>query len=112
MQAYIKDKAYCDKKTNASKLKEHQYVYVLQPKADHQWSKIPFIDFRWISPYVVEKALPKNNYLVRKLGTNKNQVLRRMRLRLFTPIQPIPDVQITSQGWKPDPGVTIKNEDL
>ena len=35
MQAYIKYKAYYDKKANASKLKEADYVYILQPKADH-----------------------------------------------------------------------------
>ena len=48
MQAYIKYKAYYDKKTNASKLKQTDYVYILQPKADHQWSKNPFTAFRWI----------------------------------------------------------------
>ena len=35
MQAYLKYKAYYDKKASASKLKEADYVYVLQPKADH-----------------------------------------------------------------------------
>ena len=99
MQAYVKYKAYYDKKANTSKLKEQQYVYVLQPKADHQGSKIPLTEIRWIGPYIVEKALPNDNYLVRKLGTNKAQVLYRMRLRLFTPRQPIPDVQTTSHEW-------------
>ena len=56
MQAYIKYKAYYDKKANASQLKEQQYVYILQPKAHHQGSKIPFTEFRWIGPYIVEKA--------------------------------------------------------
>ena len=36
MQAYIKYKAYYDKEAIASKLKEADYVYILQPKADHQ----------------------------------------------------------------------------
>ena len=36
MQADIKYKAYCDKKINASKLKEADYVYVLELKEDHQ----------------------------------------------------------------------------
>ena len=45
MQAYINYRAYYDKKTNASKLKEQQYVYVLQPKAHHQGSENPFLDF-------------------------------------------------------------------
>ena len=47
-QAYIKCKAYYDKNANASKIKPAEYVYILQPKADHQGGKIPFTDFRWI----------------------------------------------------------------
>ena len=85
MQAYIKYKTYYDKKTNASKLKEAEYVYLLQPKADHQGSKIPFTEFRWIGPYIIEKVLPNNNYLVRKIETNKTQVLHRMPMPQFTP---------------------------
>ena len=112
MQAYIKYKAYYDKKANASKLKEQQYVYVLQPKANHHGNKFPFTEFGWIGFYIVEKALPNNNYLVRKLGTNKTQVLHRMSLRLITPGQPIPDVQTTSHEWKFDPDVIIKHDDL
>ena len=45
MQVYIKNKAYYEKKVNASKLKEQQYVHVLQPKSDHHGSKIPFTKF-------------------------------------------------------------------
>ena len=58
MQAYIKYKAYYDRKANASKLKQADYVFILQPKADHQGSKIPFTDFRWIGPYVIERCYP------------------------------------------------------
>ena len=65
MKAYIKYKTYYDKKANASKPKEADYVYVLQPKADHQGSKFSLTEFRWIGPYIVEKVLPNNNYLVR-----------------------------------------------
>ena len=36
MQAYIKYKAFYDKIANASKLKQADYIYVLQPKADQQ----------------------------------------------------------------------------
>ena len=87
-------------------------MYVVQPKADHRGSKNPFTEFRWIGSYIVEKALPNNNYLARKLGTNKTQILHRMKLRLFTPRQPIPDVQTTAQEWKPDPEVIIEHDDL
>ena len=85
MQAYIKYKANYDKKANASKLKESEYVYILKPKADHQGSKIPFTEFRWIGPYIIEKVLPNKNYLVRKNGTSKTQVRHRMRMRQFHP---------------------------
>ena len=35
-----------------------------------------------------------------------------MSLQLFTPKQPIPDVQTTSHEWKLDPEVIIKHDDL
>ena len=112
MQAYIKYKAYYDKRANASKLKQSDYVYILQPKADHQGSKIPFTEFWWIGPYIIEKVLPNNKYVVRKIGTNKTQILHRMRLRHFTPRQPKPDTPVTSREWQPDPEVIIKHDDL
>ena len=71
MQSYIKYKRYYDKKAKASPLKEKDYCFILQPKTDHQGSKIPFRDFRWIGPYLVEKVLPNHNYIVRRLNTNK-----------------------------------------
>ena len=112
MQAYIKYKAYYDKKANASKLKEADYVYILQPKADHQGSKIPFTEFRWIGPYIIETVLPNNNYLVRKIGNNKTQVLHRMRMRQFTPRHPPADIAVKPQEYKSDPEVSLNHDDL
>ena len=112
MQAYIKYKAYYDKKANASKLKEADYVYILQPKADHQGSKIPFTEFRWVGPYIVEKVLPNNNYLVRKIGTNKTQLLHRMRMRQSTPRQPPADITVKPHEYKSDPEVSLYHDDL
>ena len=112
MQAYINNKAYYEKKANASKLKDADYIYVLQPKADHQESKIPFTEFRWIGPYIIEKVLPNNNYLARKIGTNKTQVLHRMPMRQFIPHEPPADIQIKPQEYKPDPEVSLKHDDM
>ena len=112
IQAYIKNKAYYDKKASASKLKEADYVYVIQPKADHQGSKIPFTEFLWIGPYIIEKVLPINNYLVRKSGTNKTQVLHRMRMRPFTPRQPPADIRVKPQEYKADPEVSLNQDEL
>ena len=112
MQAYIKYKAYYDKKANASKLKEADYVYILQPKADHQGSKIPFTEFRWIGPYIIEKVLPNNNYLVRNIGTNKTQLLHRMKVRQFTP-RPLPaDIAVKPQEYKSFPEMSLHHDDL
>ena len=110
MQAYIKNEAYFDKKGNASKLKQADYFYVLQPKADHQATKIFFTFFRWIGPRIIEKVLSNNNYLVPQIGTNKTQVLHRMRLHQFTPRQLIADIQITPRQWKPEPTVINEND--
>ena len=46
MQSYIKYKRYYEKKAKASPLNEKDYCFIMQPKADHQGSKIPFCDFR------------------------------------------------------------------
>ena len=35
-----------------------------------------------------------------------------MRLRQFTPHQPITDLPITPREWHPDPEITIKHDDL
>ena len=112
MQAYIKYKAYYDKKANASKTKEADYVYVLQPKSHHQGSKIPFTEFRWIGPYITEKVLPINKYLVRKIGTNKMQVLHRMKMRQFTPRETPVDIPVKPQGCKSDPEVSLNHDDF
>ena len=112
MQAYIKYKAYYDKKANASKLKEAEYVYILQPRWIHQGSKIPFTEFRWVGPYIIEKALPNNNYLVRKIGTNKTQLLHRIRMRQFTPRQPPADITVKPHEYKSDHEVSLYHDDL
>ena len=65
-----------------------------------------------MGPYIVEKALPNNNYLVRKIGTDKTQVLHRMRMRQFTPRQPPADVRVNPHEDKPDPEVSINHDDL
>ena len=112
MQAYIKTKTYYDKNAIAPKLKEGDYVYVLQPKADHQGNKLPFTKFRWLGPYIIEKVLPNNNYLLRKIGNNKTRVLHRMPMRQFTPHQTPADIRITPQKWKLDREVSLKHDDL
>ena len=105
MQAYIKHKAYYDGKANASKLKQADYAYILQPKPDHQGIEFPFTDFWWIGPYIIEKVLRNNKYLVPKIGTKKTLIFLRMRPRHFNPRQPIPDIPITPREGQPDPEV-------
>ena len=111
MQSYIKYKKYYDKKAKASPLKEKDYCFILQPKADHQGSKIPFCDFRWIGPYLVEKVLPDNNYIVRKLNTNKTQILHRIRLRKYNPEKP-PGNNYQETQWQIDNKILVSQDDL
>ena len=89
-----------------------QTTDVLQPTAHHQGSKTPFTEVRWIGPYIIENVLPNNNYLVRKIGTNKTQVLHRMKCISSHPTYPPLDLRITWQERKPDLKISLKHDDL
>ena len=111
MQSYIKYKEYYDRKAKAAPLKEKEYCFVLQPKADNQGSKIPFRDYRWVGPFVVQKVLPNENYIVRRINTNKTQILHRIRLKRFVPNQPLED-NFREQQLQPDEEIIIPQDDL
>ena len=111
MQSYLKYKEYYDRKAKAAPLQQGDYCFILQPLADHQGSKIPFREFRWTGPYIIEKVLPNENYVVRKLNTNKTQILHRIRLRKYTPNTDIRDVR--PEGNLPaDDEIIIPQDDL
>ena len=112
LQSYLKYKAYYDRKAKASPLETTDYCYILNPKADTQAAKIPFREFRWQGPYKVEKVLPNNNYIVRRLGTNKTQLLHRIRLRKFTPHAPLADIFVRETDWQKDDQMPVAHDDL
>ena len=111
MQSYIKYKEYYDRKAKAAPLKEGDYCFILQPKADHQGSKIPFRDYRWVGPFIVQKTLPNENYIIRRLNTNKTQILHQIRLKKFIPNQPLED-NFREQRLQPDDKIIIPQDDL
>ena len=111
VQSYLKYKEYYDRKAKAALLHQGDYCFILQPLADHQGSKIPFREFRWIGPYVIEKVLPNENYIVRKLNSNKTQILHRIRLRKDTPNTEITDVR-PEGNLQADDEIVIPQDDL
>ena len=112
MHSYLKNKAYYDRKAKAAPLETTDYSYILNPKANTQATKIPFREFRWCGPYKVKKVLPNNNYIVRRLGTNKTQLLHRIRLRKFTPQAPLADIFVRETDGQKDDQMPIANDDL
>ena len=112
MQSYLRYKAYYDRKAKAAPLETTDYCYILNPKADTQTTKIPFREFRWCGPYKVEKVLPNNNYIVRRLGTKKTQLLHRIRLRKFTPQAPLADILVRETDWQKDDQTIVSHDDL
>ena len=90
---------------------KNDYCFVLQPKADHQGSKIPFRDYRWVGPFIVQKVLPNENYIVRRINTNKTQILHRIRLKKFVPNQPLED-NFREQRLQPDEEIVIPQDNL
>ena len=91
MQSYLKYKDYYDRKAKAAPVREKDYCFVLQPKVDSQASKIPFMEYRWIGPFVVLKVLSNDNYIMRRLNTNKTKILHCIRLKQFVPNDPLGD---------------------
>ena len=47
--------------------------------------KITFTEIQWIRPYINGKVFLNNNKLLRKIGTDKTQMLHGMESRHFTP---------------------------
>ena len=111
MQFYIKYKRFEGKKARASPLKEKDSCFILQPKADQQGSKIAFRDFHWIGPYVVEKVLPNNNYIVRKLKRNITQILHGIRLRKYKSAKP-PEDNYQEAQWQINDKFIVPQDDL
>ena len=110
-QSYLKYTEFYDRKARAAPLQEKYYCFALQPKADSQGSKIPFRDYRWIGPFMVQKVLPNNNYIVRRLNTTKTQILHRTRLKKFVPNAPWKD-KYQEEKLQPDEEIAIPQDDL
>ena len=98
IQGCMKYKAYHDRRRKASKLKEKDYVYALQPEPQHQGSKILFTELRWLGAHNIEKALPGSNNSVRQAGTEKTQLPHCMIILQIIPLQPLLYVQTRQQG--------------
>ena len=111
MQSYLKYKEYNDRKAKAAPLKQNDYCFILQPIADHQGSKIRFRQYRWTGPYIVEKVLPNENYIVRKLNSNKTQILHRIRMRKYEPNSVLQDLR-PEGNLQPDDEIIIPQDDL
>ena len=71
---------------------------------------MPFRDCGWIGPYLVEKILPKNTYIVPKLNTNKTQILHRIRLRNYKPETP-PEDNYQEAQWQIGDNIVIRKKD-
>ena len=111
MQSYLKYKEYYDRKAKAALLNENDYCFILQPRADHQGSKIPFREYRWTGPYIVERVLPNENYIVRKLNFNKTQILHRIRLRKYEPHTVLQDIR-PAGNLQPEDEIISPQDDL
>ena len=56
--------------------------------------------------------LPNNNYIVQRLGTNKTQLLHRIRLRKYSPQAPLADIFGRETDWQKDDQIPIATDDL
>ena len=82
-----------------------------QTTRDLKFRDFPFRDYKWVGPYIVQKALPNDNYIIRKINTNKTQNLHRIRLKKFIPNKPITD-SYQNEQLQQDNDITIPQDDL
>ena len=59
----------------------------------------------------MEKVLPNENYIVRKLNSNKTQILHRIRLRKYEP-NAVPEDVRPEGNLQPDDEIIIPQDDL
>ena len=68
------------------------------------------MDYPWVGPLIVQKVLPNENFIVRRLNTNKTQILRRIRLIKFVPNQPLED-SYQEEKLQPDEEIIIPQDE-
>ena len=112
LHAYMQYKQYYDKKVSAHPLALIDYCYTFSPRSNNQRSKLPFREYLRTGPFVVVKTLPTKNYLIRKLQTNKTQILHRIRLKPCPTKDRLPDIQVQTKDFQPDNDVEILHDDL
>ena len=71
MHSYLKYKESHGRKARAAPLKGNDYCFVKQSKTDHHRSKMPFRDYRWVVPLLLQNVLPNKVYIIRQLNTIK-----------------------------------------
>ena len=64
-----------------------------------------------VGPFKVQNFLPNENYIVRRINTNKTQILHQIRLKKFVPNQPLED-NFREQRLQPDEEIVIPQDDL
>ena len=75
MQSYLKYKAYYDRKAKASPLTTEDYGFILNPKADTNFVGLVPIKLKKSYRTIIVRTII---YIVRRLGTNKTQLLHRI----------------------------------
>ena len=99
------------KKQELCQFKKKNYLYILQPKLDNHGSKIAIRYIRWIGPYVIEKVIPNNNYVVRRINTNKPHILHRISSRECNCDRPLDDSS-KNEKLQRDKEITNPPDDL
>ena len=111
MQSYLKYEEHYECRAKAAPLKINDYCFILQPITDHQETKLPFREIRCLGPFSVEKVLPNENFIVRKLTSNKTQTFYRIRFCKYEPNTPLSEVR-PERNVQPDDEIVIPLDDL
>ena len=112
IQSYVRNKNSYAKKAGASSLQKKIFFYIPLHKMDHQGSKVPFLDFRWIGTFVIEKVLPNNNCVVRQINTNETQFLPRYSLRICNSDETLDDSTHHNKKLEREENIVVPQDHL
>ena len=112
MQAYISHKAYYDKYSISSKLKEANYVYILKPKQIIKGMKHVLRNFSGFNLTFLKRCHRKTIILYTKVSPTRRKCFIACEWVNSDTQQRLLDIRITPRLWKPNPEVSLIHDEF
>ena len=103
----------CRRRPEPDKSRRHHswLLFCTAAKSGSPRIKDPVQRLSWVGPFIIQEVLPNENYIVRRLNTNKTQILHWNRPKKFVPNQLLED-SFLDERLQPDEEIVIPQDDI